>query len=209
MSLDSGLDLLILLLYANDGTRVRGNTRLMKLLFLVIKEGGFEELEEEFDYKEDEYSPLSSKVYNYTATGKEAELIKVEKQPVQAPIEIADAKEEKRFCKEDQKEMKIYSLTSKGKKIGEALVKRIDRDKWEFIKNIKQKFNKVGLFQILEYVYRKYPEFARKSELERLKPPDVSRDLLELVGTHSPISLKEEKEQIQEYIEKKRGNVKK
>lgn len=210
MSLNSGLDLLILILYANDGTEIRGRTRLMKMLFLMIKEGGFQEFEDEFVFKEDNFGPSSSKVYNFIATGQETGLIKKETQPRRKTVETADAREKKSLCKKDREETDIFSLTSDGKKVGEALVKQINQEKWEAIKSIKQKFNELNLFDFIKYVYRNYPAFARKSELEEIKAPDVSKELLGLVGVHSPLSLKEEKEQIQDYIDKKyRGKVKK
>jgi hypothetical protein len=41
MPLNSSLELFIVLLYSNNNEKIEGVTRLIKLMFLLVKEGGF------------------------------------------------------------------------------------------------------------------------------------------------------------------------
>lgn len=210
MSLKSGLDLLILLLYANEGEEVRGTTRLMKMLFLLVKEGGFEDLEDEFEYEGYDYGPFSSEVYNFIETGKETGLIKEEKAEFLHYEEIADdlraraeAYEGRRSMSSKERDLKLFGLTEKGMKVGKALSERIEEERRKNIQNIKRKINKKHPFKILEYVYAKYPEYATESKIEALRVPDVDEELLKLVGSHSPLPLEEEEKKIKDIIKRK------
>lgn len=69
----SGLDLLMLLLYANEQEKIEGITKLLKLLFLLIKEEKFKEFEKEYGFEACNYGPWvfsSSRFYrNHTGDG--------------------------------------------------------------------------------------------------------------------------------------------
>lgn len=172
----SGLDLLMLLLYANKQERIEGITRLVKLLFLLIKEGDFKEFEKEFGFEAYNYGPWSSQVLDFTETVKEMGLIKSEERElkpyeerdvdlIEAGLDVAEIPVENRIP--------IFSLTEDGLKVGRALYERLAEDERARIEDIKKKFNRMSLSELIRYVYLKYPEFAKKSKIKEKVIPSM------------------------------------
>ncbi|MGC8979032.1 hypothetical protein [Caldisericum sp.] len=167
----SGLDLLMLLLYANKQEKIEGITKLVKLLFLLIKEGNFKEFEKEYGFETYNYGPWSSQVLNFTETVREMNLIKSEERElkryeerdvdlIEAEVDVAEIPELV------ENEIFIFSLTADGLKVGRVLYKRLTEDERTKIEDIKKKFNRMSLSELIRYVYLKYPEFTKKSKIK-------------------------------------------
>jgi uncharacterized protein YwgA len=220
----SGLDLLIALLYTNNQERIEGVTRLVKLLFLLVKEGGFKEFEKEYGFEAYNYGPWSSQVFDFTETLKELGLVMVEEREltafedrdfdlIEAEINVSEVPEIK------ENRIQIFSLTQDGVKVGEVIYKNLSNEERERIEAIKRRYNKMPLSDLLRYIYARFPQFTIKSLIQRkivkLSPeeefkrefPDskVNRRILALVGTQPPMTLEEEKEAIRRLVKQRFG----
>jgi hypothetical protein len=167
----SGLDLLIVLLYANKQEKIEGVTKLVKLLFLLIKEGNFKEFEKEYGFEAYNYGHWSSQVLNFTETVREMGLIKSEERElkphekpdvdlIEAELDVAEMPELV------ENKISIFSLTADGLKVGRVLYERLTKDERIKIEDVKKKFNRMSLSELIRYVYLKYPEFAKKSRIK-------------------------------------------
>ncbi len=164
----SGLDLLMLLLYANKQEKIEGITKLAKLLFLLTKQENFKEFEKEYEFEAYNYGPWSSQVLNFTETVKEMELIKSEEHKLK-PYEEKDVdliEGELEGTKIPENSIDIFSLTPDGIKVAIMLYGKLTEDERTKIEGIKKKFNRMSLSELIRYVYLKYPEFAKKSRIK-------------------------------------------
>jgi len=186
MSLKSGLDLLIVLLYANNQTRIEGMTRLVKLLFLLVKEGGFREFEKEYEFEAYDYGPWSARTFSFLESIREMGLITVGQRPFADYQEVADdfaEAEVSEIPELAEKMVKVFSLTDRGIKIGQVLYGRISDTERQKLESMKRRFNTMRLDELLRYVYSKYYSYTRKSKIRAKVLPrtmfGVSPDLPE------------------------------
>lgn len=172
----SAADLIVALLYL-PGTdddyfeEIKGITRLEKLVYLLLKEGDFEEkLGEDLNYQPYDYGPYSGEVYDIIEALENIGVLNIDRK------ETSDFKEniDEIFLEfsEDQnptldKYIDVYKLDEKkGKKIWEESVKEKFSDKEiDKIQEIKNKYNGTELRHLLEHVYEKYPESTKKSKI--------------------------------------------
>jgi len=183
--LKSGLDLLLVLLYAGNQAEVVGVTRLVKLLFLLVKEGGFERFEGEYGFEAYNYGPWSSKLFDYLEAVDELGLIRVEEKPFENSVEVADdfvAREASEVPDLAQKMVKVFSLTDKGVRVGRVLSERLSESEKRSVERIKRVFNNMRLDRLLDYVYKKYPSYAARSRVKGELPP------LTMFGTSPDLS---------------------
>lgn len=68
----------------------------------------------------------------------------------------------------------LFSLTGDGLKVGRVLYERLTEDERAKIEDIKKKFNRMSLSELIRCVYLKYPEFAKKS---RIKEKFIARSM--------------------------------
>lgn len=180
MTVDSGIDLMLTLLYAPGHTgkfceKVMGITRLVKLLFLLIKEGKFTDIAKDFSFEAHDYGPWSGEIFDNIEALKEIGILSIEETMPESPEEIADEMEWIRQTAEayvpTQRKLLIYSLTSRGEKIGKKLYEILSPDERARIERIKKRFNPMPLNQLLKYVYLNYPEVTIKSKIrEKIMP---------------------------------------
>lgn len=220
----SGLDLLMALFYSNNQERIEGVTRLVKLIFLLVNEGGFKEFEREYGFEAYDYGPWSSQVFDFTETIKELGLIKVEEREltafeekdfdlIETELNVSEVPEIK------ENKITIFSLTPDGVKVGEVIYKNLSNEERERVEAIKRRYNKMPLADLLRYVYARFPQFTIKSlirgKIVKLSPeeefrkefPDskVNSKILALVGTQPPMTLEEEKEAIRRLVKERFG----
>jgi hypothetical protein len=177
VALQSALDLLLALLFAhgttgNENEPIRDSTRLVKLIFLLIKEGGFEKFDEEFGFKKDyahDFGPWSSQVYDYVETLKQIKFLTTQDEAKAEPEEgVDDAEWARQFPDPALRQtgtILVYQLTDRGLKVAKKIFDSLpDEDKDRIIR-VKARFNSMPLSQLLEYVYRRYPEGITKSKI--------------------------------------------
>jgi len=174
-------DLLLLLLYSKGSSGkinepIRGITRLMKLLYLLKMEGGFNDV---FSFQPYKMGPFSDEVYpeieflkNYPTPDKP--LIEIHKQEIKDGFfnpEQFKVIEDISFFEDDEPltEGEInteFYLSDVGKKISEKIWNDLSVAEKEGIENIKIKYAGLGLKSLLRYVYKNFPDMTTNSEIK-------------------------------------------
>lgn len=138
------------LLDANDGESIEGITKFMKLVFLAQEEA----LPEDFyDYEAGQYGPYSKHLYD-----------DIDRLEARGFVERRD--EETDGNKSDEQ---VYTLTEKGRQTLERARTRSGDDlptRLDGVEDVKERYNSMDLWELLEYVYGEYPEMARNSVLD-------------------------------------------
>lgn len=172
--IESGVDLLLALLYAPGATGeraepVRGITRLQKLLFLLWKEGRFyEHVPHLYDFKAYDFGPCMDDLYDDLEFAEDVGLIAVTEVPSGNEYEGADEEAFLRdfgFSLVKKEARRDYALTDVGQEPGSEVFDALAEDDRDRLMQVKRRFNAMPFFDLLRYVYRKYPAFAKKSVL--------------------------------------------
>jgi uncharacterized protein YwgA len=179
MSVETGMDVLLLLLYAKGeknevGESVRGITRLEKLVYLLDQEGGFHKYISDYQFEPYDFGPFSSELWDDIETLKDEGLVETQKISSRYFVEVSDGEkaleEENEFTENvvessKEKEMEIYSLSEIGKRVAEQLFDELTPEEQSVLENIKKEFNSISLFELIRYVYLKYPKSTTYSRI--------------------------------------------
>lgn len=136
------------LLEANDEEPIEGITRFMKLVFLAQEETSLGEV---YEYRPGQYGPYSKHLYD-----------DIDRLEAKGFIERTN-----RETDGDKNDEQVYTLTEKGER---AL--RHAREQPEVpepvgdLGSLKENYNSMDLWELLEYVYGEYPEMAKNSVLD-------------------------------------------
>lgn len=172
--IETGLDVVLVLLYApgtsgKTGEGVQGITRLQKLLFLLWKEGAFyEDIPNLYNFKAYDFGPCMDDLYDDLDFAEDIELISIDEVPSGNEFEQAD---EDAFLKDfgfklvKRSTRRDFKLTSAGLGAAKDLYDGLDDERRQMLNKIKRRYNFMPFFDLLRYVYRKYPAFAKKSIL--------------------------------------------
>ncbi len=201
---NSGLDLIILLLSEISNNHIIGKLKFHKLLFLLINEGGSEDIEEIISFKPYKFGPWSPELDPLLQLMEDEKI-----------IEIKNIKTDAEYLYEDHENdnLKKYELTKIGIKIGHEL-KKIHENRLKGINYIITKYSHLKNETLLRYVYTSYPGFKEKSiikdkvsklsieeEYRLIFPNDeIDENLFSLVGIIKPMSLEEEKQVIDRLV---------
>ena len=139
-----GTDLTLCLLYVDGQFPIEGMTRFEKLIFLtkeeVLKKG--KEEVREFTFEPDRFGPLAVELYDELDFLKSSGLVSATPQ-------------------------NGFEITESGKRYFETKVKaRISPKVMEKIEQVKERWAKQDLSELLKYVYQKYPDYTVKSEIK-------------------------------------------
>ena len=155
-------ELIALLLYVQGATGktgegIVGKTRLMKLVFLLLKEMGLEEnMTQEPSFEPYRYGPFDAEVYDALDALEELGVIE------EIPHRDMESGEEEMLEQYDAKT--TFRLTEFGLSRVKDLARRVPKDVIERLVKAKIIYGKMPLMQLLHYVYSRYPEYARLSE---------------------------------------------
>lgn len=173
--IESGLDLFLVLLYAKGSTgslkeAVSDTTRLIKLLYLLVQEGGFSRLKKDLHFEAKDFGPWSGDVFDAIEALKQIELIDTQKILPDSFEEIADYVEwveeiPVHSLTNEEKQKNTYYLTKRGEKVAKTIYDQMSSKEKLQIEYVKGKFNKIELNKLLHYVYTKYPESTIKSKI--------------------------------------------
>ena len=175
MTIESGADLIMTLIYApgstgKTGEGIRGITRLEKLVFLLLREGGFEkQTGGELVYEAYDYGPYSGAVIDILEMLKGEGLVEAQTAELESFKEIADGlvvtASRSSEARTKPKTVEIYTLSAKGKKVAEVLFRDLSKNESDAIVGVKKRFNQVTLNDLLKYVYDRYPKMIEKSKI--------------------------------------------
>lgn len=172
MAKKPGLDLLVGLLYAKGPTRrfgepIKGITRLEKLVFLALEEGGFANAKSDYSYKPYELGPYSKEVIDYLEALKQAHLVKSDLEEFESHREVLDAIAATGSVEAagEPGKVEVYSLTDRGLQVGERVFKMLRPEERRSIEDLKRRFNSVPLGELLKYVYTNYRAMTTKSKI--------------------------------------------
>lgn len=168
---ENGTDLILALLYAGGlrkpkNEEVIGNTRLDKLLFLLEQESPLKKYLADFKYEAYNYGPYSSEVFDAIQALINAGLVRMQSSPSEGFLEEADRYQIETEALDNissPKETVVYSLTQEGETVASALFNTLSKEEQNELVAMKTKFNSISLRKLLQYVYRKYPEFTTES----------------------------------------------
>jgi uncharacterized protein YwgA len=158
-------ELIAILLYApgktgNIGEPIVGRTRLMKLVFLLLKEGGLaEDVERATTFKPYKYGPFDPEVFDSIEALKELNIVEEKVEP-QSKIEDEMLEDIDETYDADT----VYRLTPQGIAKVERIVRQLPADVLRRISNYKSIYGDKPLIEVLHYVYSKYPKYAELSE---------------------------------------------
>jgi uncharacterized protein YwgA len=182
---------LLLLLLGLDGSTVSnegigGITRLQKLLFLLWKEGGIQEIESGFEFKPYKAGPYSRKLYDELELLENLGIIQSEAQGEATEAEAAELEElsfeqlmgedahpfqsvttRAEATTADTFEERRFRLTPKGLDAAKSLAANPTYKPFvDGIRKIKSKFANYSLQDLLYHVYTKYDDEGWTSESE-------------------------------------------
>lgn len=183
MALKTKAELLLALLYAPDESKkqapIEGITRLEKLLFLIKKETPLFSntlKEKDFNFVPFRMGPWTQEVYDETDFLESLGLVSKRDLGKSSPedgahtFELFDsmvlAKYQKNEYVNNADSVEKFELTEKGQSIASQVWAKLTDAEKEELSRIKKKFNRMNLRQFLRYVYKKYPDFASKSEIK-------------------------------------------
>ncbi len=182
--LTAGEDMLISLLFEGAGKQkynvpVGGKTRLVKELFILWKVYGVDTGYEFIPYY---FGPFSPEIYRDLASLDAFGLIKIE----------------------DAISGSEISLTPEGVKRATEARAKLPQATLERLVSCKEKYNKMPLTDLIDYVYKRWPKFTDKS----LNDPDIL--LKELSAEFDKVGITDEdiSETIEEYRKEKKSKAK-
>lgn len=177
-------DILLMLLFADEKASVVGTTRLQKMLFLIEHEKKIKCDEGSFDFVAYKFGPVSKTLYDdleflvnigfLEKTGEDSKINIYsldDLDNIDAKDLITEIDEEDLTEDEDGREIStkddlvVYKITDEGiKYLKENNLTVLPEAK--NIENIKKKYGKKPLIELLRYVYMKYPKYTTDSEIK-------------------------------------------
>ena len=169
--IESGMDVLLALLYAPGASGqtaepIHGTTRLQKLLFLLWKEGKFyEDIPNLYSFEAYDFGPCMDDLYDDLEFAEDIGLLTIDEVPSGNEYEGAD---EDAFLQDfgfrwvKRPTRRDFVLTETGKEAAKEIIyDALDEDRRQRLNQIKRRFNPMQFFDLLRYVYRKYPALPR------------------------------------------------
>jgi len=152
-------DLAFLLFHHAD--EVEGTTKLQKLFFLLEQESAFNEVYDdvEIEFEPYKYGPFSEQIYD------ELEMLilwdVIEEEEMDTDVDsIRDESDKSSHAN------KRFTLTEKGEKVASEVNRSLDDDIEEEFEEIVDEYLDMSVDDLLEYVYKQYPDYTTKSEIK-------------------------------------------
>ena len=175
-------DVILALLYAPDRTQeeaaVRGRTRLMKMLFLLRMQQGFDKVVEDYyTFYPHKFGPFCPEVYGDVEFLENVGVVKSQDEDDASPAEASETQTayEESLLPGDAEDAEegyaepTFALTERGRAKAQAMWQSLTPELRNSLSVVKKVCNSVPLVSLLRYVYREYPQFASETELEWLR----------------------------------------
>ena len=158
-TIDREKDLAFILFHHADS--VEGITRLQKLFFLLQEETDFANVYEKatFEFEPYDYGPFSEGIYS--ALEFLVALDAVEQ--VSPDSEVDGVRDEEH---QSQYAGKRFVMTEKGHKISKRFSDTVDDDIESEIEDVLDEYGDLELEELLEYVYKQYPDYTVNSKIK-------------------------------------------
>ncbi len=171
ITVENGTDLLLVLLYTGGkrsdiNEEIVGNTRIVKLIFLLEEETSLKKYLSDFTYDAYNYGPFSSELFDSLQALINARLVNALSNELESYLDEADRFQIERQTNteaDSPKTIMRYSLSADGLIVGKALFDSLSIDEQTEINDLKTRFNSISLRKLLQYVYRKYPTYTTES----------------------------------------------
>lgn len=172
--IEHGLDVLLALLYSQGpsgtpGETIEGITRLQKLLFLLWKEGKFyENVPNLYGFQAYDFGPCMDDLYDDLDFAQEIGFVNVKEVPSGNEYDSGDEDAfllDFGFRLPKSPTRRDFSLTESGMAAAKEIFDALQEEDRERLIKIKKRFNDMPFFDLLRYVYQRYPNFAKKSVL--------------------------------------------
>jgi len=155
----------VLLLFLNLASQIWGSTRLFKLLFLLGKETEVGQyVPDYYGFAGGRFGPFEKRIYQDVEGLKQVGLVKASMPPrrrdelePELDVELLSGSVEA-----------VYELTSRGHMYARALARHLELQNPALLAEVRgicDKFGRISLAKLLEYVYKKYPEYTDQSEI--------------------------------------------
>lgn len=162
-------DIILLLIAAPGGAqagKLNGITRLEKLVFLIAQETSVNnQSEDPFAFEAYNYGPYSKEVYEAVDLLEDLGLITETREYEDSGL---DEMEESTVVASENEGVdragveRRFSLTSDGEKVAQALAQQHSKANGA-IADIRARYGRMSLRQLIRYVYARYPAYAEKS----------------------------------------------
>ena len=171
----SATDVLLALLYAKGSTGkynepISGTTKLEKFMYILNQESDLQKIiEEEYKFVPDNFGPCAHEIFDDIEMLKDANIVKEESKPLYTSLDEGDTETSNMdsMIIDDEHikptNLRVFSLTEKGEKIGSILFKSMNEEEQNKITILKKLFNKRPVSHIVKYVYEKYPHMIGES----------------------------------------------
>ena len=179
-------DILLLLMYADEYSPIRGRTRLQKIIFVfeneIYKQYKFNQKldlkTDGFGFRAHNFGPFSKQVFDllelfvnigmveikYDDNNIEEALKSIDDDDISCDDirQLPDFEDDEISCGDHFDY--IYSITPIGIKfVHDKLISYIEKEQIDALTRLKKTFNDYSLNNILKYVYRKYPDMTTES----------------------------------------------
>jgi hypothetical protein len=181
-NVDNRKDFVLLALAASNEEPVVGVTKLVKYLYLLQQDYGWDAVfgvRDPYRFEPYDFGPFDSQVYadlNFLenvgfvrrrAAGPEPraeheEMRHLVSEWAMSDPEFAPEEEDDQFWE--------YSLTEDGKMFASRLAEGVDKEHLEQVEGIKRKWNRKPVNELLRWLYRTHPDTATNARLKHLKP---------------------------------------
>ena len=153
--------ILLLILYADNQSKIIGRTRLQKLVFLYEKEFPYKLHQDRpsglFNYFAYDYGPFSKDLYKHIKNLKALDMTLVENEKELDQYADTIDRETEYSITQDGIECVVEELIQKG---------RIDEFEMEAMDKFKRDYNDMELNKLVKFVYEKYPEYTKNSKIK-------------------------------------------
>ncbi len=161
-------DILILLLAASSTTpkgRIEGITRLEKLMFLLQHETHFSgKIKDKYQFEPWKFGPFSKEIYDSLDFLLSCDLVTIEEIDLANYIEYMERRSLTEVEDKDLEiKQKIISLTERGHRVAEKLKHLISDTDFKELVSLKDRFLRMPLNRLIQYVYHKYPDYTGES----------------------------------------------
>jgi hypothetical protein len=170
-------DLILVLLAApttdsRQRFRCDGITRLEKMLFLLEHEADYKafasEIGEPFAFEPYHYGPYARAVYDAVDLLKALRLLRERRIDVSTGLDLNEEYETLDFDDASEADGYVerqFTLTDDGKAIAKLLSTRVSPQGQAILSQLKDRFGRMPLRQLLRYVYANHPHYASKSRI--------------------------------------------